>query len=221
VSAAGGGLGFGLPATVGAQLAAPDLPVTAIMGDGSMHYAITALWTAAAYNIPLTIIVLYNAEYGIHKMFGDIEHTKGVPGLDIPGLDIVATAQSYGVQAHSAKSTEELEHLFREAVLDRDRPTLIDVPIVPVHAGQHPVTGPVTASPTRACAAAIRSPTRGLLELAHDLLRGWPSGFTLSATTGPGNSARSPTPRTPRRKNSAIGNVAQLPEPHRRPGTGT
>jgi thiamine pyrophosphate-dependent acetolactate synthase large subunit-like protein len=134
LSAAGGGLGFGLPAAVGAQLAAPDRPVTAIMGDGSMHYAITALWTAATYNIPLTVIVLSNGEYGILKMFGDIEHTKGVPGLDIPGLDIVATAQSYGFQAHRAKSTQELEHLFREAVLDRDRPTLIDVPIVPVHA---------------------------------------------------------------------------------------
>jgi benzoylformate decarboxylase len=41
--AAGGGLGFGLPAAVGAQLAAPDRPVVALMGDGSMHYAITAL----------------------------------------------------------------------------------------------------------------------------------------------------------------------------------
>jgi thiamine pyrophosphate-dependent acetolactate synthase large subunit-like protein len=37
LSAAGGGLGFGLPAAVGAQLAAPDRPVVALMGDGSMH----------------------------------------------------------------------------------------------------------------------------------------------------------------------------------------
>jgi benzoylformate decarboxylase len=47
LSAAGGGLGWGLPAAVGAQLAAPDRPVVALMGDGSMHYSITALWTAA------------------------------------------------------------------------------------------------------------------------------------------------------------------------------
>ncbi|WP_328390294.1 thiamine pyrophosphate-dependent enzyme [Streptomyces sp. NBC_00400] len=41
------GLGFGLPAAVGAQLGAPDRPVLALMGGGSMHYAITSLWTAA------------------------------------------------------------------------------------------------------------------------------------------------------------------------------
>jgi len=94
LTAAGGGLGFGLPAAVGAQLAAPDRPVVAAMGDGSMHYAITSLWTAAHYGIPLTIVVASNSEYGILKEFGVIEHTTGVPGLDLPGLDIVATARS-------------------------------------------------------------------------------------------------------------------------------
>ena len=46
-----------LPAAVGAQLAALDRPVVALMGEGSMHYAITALWTASHYRIPLTIVV--------------------------------------------------------------------------------------------------------------------------------------------------------------------
>lgn len=45
-----------LPASVGAQLAAPDRRVVALMGDGSMHYAITALWTAARYQIPVTVV---------------------------------------------------------------------------------------------------------------------------------------------------------------------
>src|SRR5437660_1558677 len=91
LGAAGGGLGFGLPAAVGAQLAAPDRPVVALMGDGGMHYAITALWTAAAYRIPLTIVVCSNGEYGVLKQFGAVENTAGVPGLDLPALDIVDT----------------------------------------------------------------------------------------------------------------------------------
>ena len=86
LTAAGEGLGFGLPAAVGAQLAAPDRPVVALMGDGSMHYAITALWTAAHYRIPVTIVVASNAEYGVLKEFGKWEKTAGVPGLDLPGL---------------------------------------------------------------------------------------------------------------------------------------
>jgi len=128
LSAAGGGLGFGLPAAVGAQLAAPDRPVVALMGDGSMHYAITALWTAAAYKIPLTIVVSSNAEYGVLKQFGALEHTAGVPGLDLPALDIVDTAASYGVQAYEAHDSEEVVELLRSGIEQRDRPTLINVP---------------------------------------------------------------------------------------------
>ena len=81
-----------------------------------MHYAITALWTAAAYKVPLTIVVASNAEYGVLKQFGKIEHTNGVPGLDLPGLDIVATARSYGVRAHEAKSTGDVADLFTQAL---------------------------------------------------------------------------------------------------------
>ena len=132
LSAAGGGLGFGLPAAVGAQLAAPDRPVVALMGDGSMHYAITALWTATHYRIPVTIVVASNAEYGVLKQFGMWEKTFGVPGLDLPGLNVVATAASYGVDAHEAHSTDEVIALVESGVADRERPTLINVRTTPV-----------------------------------------------------------------------------------------
>jgi benzoylformate decarboxylase len=132
MSAAGGGLGFALPAAAGAQLAAPDRPVVALIGDGSMQYAITALWTAAVYDIPLTIVVASNGEYGVLKQFGELEQTHGVPGLDLPQLDIVATAASYGVAAHEARDTDELRELFAAGLADRERPTLINVQTVSV-----------------------------------------------------------------------------------------
>ena len=134
LSAAGGGLGFGLPAAMGAQLAAADRPVVAAMGDGSMHYAISALWTAAHYRIPVTVVVASNAEYGILKQFAAMEKTAGVPGLDLPGLDIVATAASYGVDAHEAHSTDEVTKLVEAATADRDQPTLINARITAVAA---------------------------------------------------------------------------------------
>ena len=132
LSAAGGGLGWGLPASVGAQVAAPDRPVVALMGDGSMHYAITALWTAARYQIPVTVVVASNAEYGVVKEFGVWEKTPGVPGLDVPGLDVVATAASYGVDAHEAHSVDEVTELVAAGIADRDRPTLINARTIPV-----------------------------------------------------------------------------------------
>ncbi|BBZ51012.1 benzoylformate decarboxylase [Mycobacterium heidelbergense] len=134
LSAAGGGLGFGLPASVGAQLAAPDRPVVALMGDGSMHYAITALWTAARYRIPVTIVVASNGEYGVLKEFGKWEKTAGVPGLDLPGLNVVATAASYGVDAHEARTTDEVIELVESGIADRERPTLINARTIPVDA---------------------------------------------------------------------------------------
>jgi benzoylformate decarboxylase len=97
-----------------------------------MHYAITALWTATHYRIPVTIVVASNAEYGVLKQFGMWEKTFGVPGLDLPGLNVVATAASYGVDAHEAHSTDEVIALVESGVADRERPTLINVRTTPV-----------------------------------------------------------------------------------------
>ena len=88
----------------------------------------------SAYGIPLTIVVASNSEYGILKEFGVIERATGVPGLDLLGLDIVATARSDGVDAHEAKTTDEVAELLNAGIADRDRPTLINIGTTPVGA---------------------------------------------------------------------------------------
>ena len=95
---AGGGLGFGLAAALGVQLAQPDRPVVCVLGEGSAQYAITGFWTAAAYDIPVTFFVLRNEEYSILKWFADIEEVKGAPGLDLPALEVARVAEAYGVR---------------------------------------------------------------------------------------------------------------------------
>jgi benzoylformate decarboxylase len=126
---AGGGLGFGAAAAVGAQLGAPGRPVVAVIGDGSVHYAVQALWTAAAYRVPVTFVVLSNETYAILHWFARIQHAPGTPGLDIPGLDIAAIAAGYGVRAHRAGGADELTKLVRDSAAQQDGPTLIDVPV--------------------------------------------------------------------------------------------
>ncbi|MEV4196017.1 thiamine pyrophosphate-dependent enzyme, partial [Streptomyces toxytricini] len=126
---AGGGLGFGAAAAVGAQLGAPDRPVVCVIGDGSIHYAVQALWTAAAHRVPVTFVVLSNARYAILQWFARLEHAQGAPGLDIPGLDVTAVATGYGVRAHRAHSAGELTKLVRESAAQQDGPVLIDVPV--------------------------------------------------------------------------------------------
>ena len=95
---AGGGLGYGLAAGVGVQLAQPDRPVVCVLGEGSAQYAISGFWTAVAYKVPVTFLVLRNDEYGILKWFAEIEQVTGAPGLDLPALETAAIARGYGVR---------------------------------------------------------------------------------------------------------------------------
>ncbi|MBB5118278.1 hypothetical protein AF335_30390 [Streptomyces eurocidicus] len=132
LTTAGGGLGFGLAAAVGAQLGRPERPVVALVGDGSAQYAITALWTAAAYRAPVTFVIPANGEYAILKWFGRFENTPGVPGLDLPGLDLCALARGYGVTAHRATDAAHLAELVAAATAATDGPVLIEAPITTV-----------------------------------------------------------------------------------------
>ncbi|HGM9948642.1 TPA: benzoylformate decarboxylase [Providencia rettgeri] len=131
---ASGSLGWNLPASVGIALAERDSgryrPVMAIIGDGSMQYSIQGLWSAAQQNLPIVFIIPKNNEYGILKSFAVLEETPGVPGLDIPNLDIVALGKGYGCAAVRAKTIEDIKQACEEA-FRRNGPTVIEVPILP------------------------------------------------------------------------------------------
>ena len=126
---ASGGLGFGIAAAIGVQLAQPERPVVCVLGEGSAQYGITALWTAAAYKVPVTFLVLRNDEYMILKWFAELEQVKGAPGLDLPGLDVAAVAAAYGVSSRTVGGREELAEALRAAIADEDGPRLVQVPV--------------------------------------------------------------------------------------------
>ncbi len=122
---ASGGLGYGISAGVGVQLASRDRPVVCVLGEGSAQYGITALWTAVAYKIPVTFLVLRNEEYMILKWFATLEQVAGAPGLDLPGLDVAAIASAYGMPAREVTGQEELVAALREDISAQDGPRLI------------------------------------------------------------------------------------------------
>ena len=128
---AGGGLGFGLAAAVGVGLAQPDRPVVCVVGEGSAQYAITALWSAVAYSVPVTFLVLRNSEYAILKWFAEIESVSGAPGLDLPSLSCIGVAAGYGVPAREVSGgREELVEALRDAI-GAGEPRLLEVPVAP------------------------------------------------------------------------------------------
>jgi benzoylformate decarboxylase len=124
-----GGLGFGIAAAVGVQLAQPERPVVCVLGEGSAQYGITALWTAVAYRVPVTFLVLRNEEYMILKWFASLEQVSGAPGLELPGLDVAAVARGYGMAATDIQDggSEALTEALRKAIAADDGPRLVQV----------------------------------------------------------------------------------------------
>ncbi|EKT53420.1 benzoylformate decarboxylase [Providencia sneebia] len=131
---ASGSLGWNLPASIGIALAERDSgrnrPVIAIIGDGSLQYSIQGLWTAAQLKLPILFVVPRNGEYAILKSFAKLEDSPGVPGLDLPDLDIVSLAKGYGCIGVRAETLDEINQICKEA-FSRSVPTVIEVPIIP------------------------------------------------------------------------------------------
>jgi benzoylformate decarboxylase len=129
----GGGIGWGLPAAIGAKIALPDRPVVGIIGDGSAMYTIQALWTAAHYRIPVVIVILNNTSYRIlkqrlHAFRGHAEQVDTYVGMELtnPAVDFIGLARSLGVNAERAGTVKEATDLVAKG-LKSDTTLLIDV----------------------------------------------------------------------------------------------
>jgi benzoylformate decarboxylase len=99
---ASGGIGWGLPASVGVSMANPHRPVVCYSGDGSAMYSIQALWTAAHHKLPLNIVIANNGGYRIIKQrllaFHGDDHYVGMDFVD-PPVDFTGLAKSLGLEA--------------------------------------------------------------------------------------------------------------------------
>jgi benzoylformate decarboxylase len=123
---ASGGLGYGLPASVGMALGRPDRRTVCLVGDGSAMYSIQALWTAAQRKLPLTVVVINNAGYGAMRSFSQVMQVRNVPGLDLPGIDFVKIAQGMGCDAVRVTKSSELAPALKRG-LAHDGVSLIEV----------------------------------------------------------------------------------------------
>jgi benzoylformate decarboxylase len=129
LSTGGGALGYGLPAAVGAALGAPNRKVVAVLGDGSSMYSIQALWTAAREHLPVTFVIVDNAQYAAVDILAGPENGK-MPGVELGGIDFTALAAGMGCATYRVEQPHELKPALAGAMAD-DRPTLIHVHVDP------------------------------------------------------------------------------------------
>jgi benzoylformate decarboxylase len=116
VSAAMGGLGFGLPAAIGLRLGAPNRPVVAILGDGSSLYGIQGLWSARHYNAGVLFIILNNERYAVMDRLAERVGDGEAPWPAFSEIDFAAMAESFGVASQRIQTHDELVRILNEVV---------------------------------------------------------------------------------------------------------
>jgi len=134
----GNSLGWGVGASTGAKLAAPDRQVVCSIGDGSLMYSAAGFWTQARYGIPVLTVVWNNRNYqtvrlSYHRYRGKMASSGHYVGMHLgdPDIDFVRLAESQGVPGAKVESGAELERAIRRGI-DATRagsPYLIDVVI--------------------------------------------------------------------------------------------
>jgi benzoylformate decarboxylase len=133
LSAAMGGLGFGLSAPVGVRMAQPSRPVVAVVGDGSAMYAIQALWSAARYGVGAIFVVLANGGYRVMDRLAEAQQQPAA-WPEFGGIEIAAIARAQGCPAERIETLDELERGLDEAlsgIEQRSEPLLLEVLVAP------------------------------------------------------------------------------------------
>ncbi|MCX8170217.1 MAG: thiamine pyrophosphate-dependent enzyme, partial [Candidatus Methanomethyliaceae archaeon] len=126
-----GAMGFGLPAAIGAKVAAPDRPVFNIDGDGSFLMTEQDLATAVTERIPIVSIILKNRSLGMVRQWQCLFWNKRYAYVDLGNVpDFVKLAEAYGAEGIRIESYEEFERAARRS-LSAEMPIVMEVPISP------------------------------------------------------------------------------------------
>lgn len=134
-----GALGFALPASVGAQMGAPDTKVVAVMGDGSFGFAVGELETIVRLGLPITLIVFSNASFGWIKASQKDGYDARYFSVDFTRTDHARIAAAYGLKSWTVRDPADLDGVVAQAVA-HDGPTLIDVIAQPLEQSAVPVS---------------------------------------------------------------------------------
>jgi acetolactate synthase-1/2/3 large subunit len=147
-----GGLGYALPATVGAAYARPNERIVGLVGDGSFGMSATELATIGSLHLPITLIHFNNGTFGWIKMLQHLYYGQRYHGVDFhDGMDAAAAAQAFGVRGVRIEHPDQLAAEIAQA-LNSTEPVFIDVPtrseldeVPPVHAWQQAAREKATA----------------------------------------------------------------------------
>ena len=124
-----GTMGFGFPASLGAKVACPDVPVVDIAGDGSFLMTEQDLASSVKENIPVIVIIFDNRFLGMVAQWQRLFYDRRYSSIDLGKTpDFVKLAEAFGAQGIYVGSLSEFKKAVQTA-LKSDVTTVIDVPI--------------------------------------------------------------------------------------------
>jgi acetolactate synthase-1/2/3 large subunit len=120
------GLGWAVPAALGAAVARPDARVFALMGDGALGYTVGELAALAQHRLNVTLIVLNNSSYGWIRWYRRIAFERGWEDEDFVATDYSAVGSAYGFATERVEKAGDLAGALARVAADPG-PGLVEV----------------------------------------------------------------------------------------------
>lgn len=126
-----GTMGYGLGASIGAQMGNPERQVILFSGDGSFHMNMNETTTLASYDLPVIVIIMNNTVLGMVRQWQKIFYSDRFSATDPHRkTDFVKLADAFGITGLRIEKTEDIEPILKQA-LALKKPVIIDCHISP------------------------------------------------------------------------------------------
>ena len=124
-----GTMGYGLPSSVGVQVAHPNSLVIDISGDASFLMNMQELSTIVQYKLPVKIFILNNQWMGMVRQWQELNHGTRYSESYTESLpDLIMLAKSFGIKGIRVNEIDELDHSLDE-IINTDGPVIADIRI--------------------------------------------------------------------------------------------
>ena len=125
-SGGAGTMGFGVPAAMGAQVAARDKKVVLIVGDGGFQMTLEEIMMIRQYNLPVKIVLINNSFLGMVRQWQELFKDRRYSFVDLQcNPDFVKIAEAYGIKSERLKTKEDLNNRLKDLILS-DEGAIID-----------------------------------------------------------------------------------------------
>jgi len=130
-SGGAGTMGYGFPASIGAQLGNPEDLVVAVVGDGGFQMTMSELATAAIHKLPIKILIINNRYLGMVRQWQELFFDNRESGVDMEGNpDFVKIGEAFGVKGFHLRRAGDVKKVLKKALAYNDGPCIVEAEVV-------------------------------------------------------------------------------------------